>query len=178
MTQRSVSIERLDAIPVEMREHVAENMKERIYATITLLAVMSALWQAADHHTVLGVIASIGGTAVALWLATLISARVSYRAVYGESMGRKKLARLLFTSSGLYIPVIIPTLFILVSSTGMLSLRNALLGGIVALLLSLFTLSFVAGRRIYTSMMRVILISILEMLLGVGVIALKLAVGQ
>jgi VIT1/CCC1 family predicted Fe2+/Mn2+ transporter len=162
----------------ELREHLAENMKERVYATITLVAVITAIWQTADHHSVGGALAGIGGTAVALWLATLIAARVSHRAVYRKSMTTNNLVKLLFTSSGLFIPAIMPMLLVLVSMTGVLSLKDALFAGMITLLLSLFTLSFIAGRRIYTSMSRVIVISLLEMSVGVGVIALKLIVGE
>lgn len=61
------------SLPVEIREHVAENMKERVYATITLIALITALWQTAEHHSAGGAIASIVGTVVALWLATFLS---------------------------------------------------------------------------------------------------------
>jgi uncharacterized protein YacL len=161
-----------------IREHLAENMKERVYATITLLAVIATLWQTADHHSVKGTLASIVGTVIGLWLATLIAGRVSHRAVYQKSMHQHELAKLLFTSSGLLVPALVPSLLVLLSGTGVISLQDALLGGMVVLLLSLFTLSFMAGRKIYTSRGRVILISSLETLVGVGVIALKILVGE
>ncbi|HSW91132.1 MAG TPA: hypothetical protein VLG09_00620 [Candidatus Saccharimonadales bacterium] len=162
----------------EALEHVAENMKERIYATITLLAVIAALWQNADHHTVWGSIATIVGTAAALWMATLIAARMSYRAVHGKSMQAHEYSRILFSSSGLFAPVIVPSLLVGLSSTGLISLKSALMTSMVVLSLSLFLFSFTAGRKIYDSTARLLLISALEMLLGVGVIALKLAIGE
>lgn len=165
-------------LTVEIREHLAENMKERVYATITLLAVIATLWQTSDHHSIKGTVASIVGTVIGLWLATLIAGRVSHRAVYQKSMRRHELAKLLFTSSGLLVPAFLPTVFVLLSGFGVISLKNALLGGMVVLLLSLFTLSFAAGRKIYTSRARIILISALETLVGVGVIALKILVGE
>ena len=171
MTKRN-----LDAASV--REHLAENMKERVYATITLVAVIAALWQTADHYSVGGVLASIGGTAIALWAATIISARVSYRAIYARSMKRHEVSKLFFTSSGLLAPAVFPVVLVVVSGLGVLPLKDALFAGMIALLLFLFTLSFMAGRRIYTSISRVLLISFLEMLVGVGVIVLKLAVGE
>ena len=169
-----------DARPLssEIREHLAENMKERIYATITLIALITALWQTADHHSIGGAVAGIIGTVVALWLATVISARVSHRAVHGKSLGRGDVFKLMFTSSGLFLPAIAPTVVILVSATGMISLRSALFVSIDMLLLSLYTLSFMASRRIYTSMARALWISVLEMSVGVGVVLLKLAIGE
>ena len=161
-----------------MREYVAENMKERIYATITLLALIVALWQTASDHSVWGSIASILGTAFALWLATLISSRMSHRAVHGKSMARHDLGRLAFTSSGLFVPAIVPTLLVLLSLTGFISLKTAFMASIVALLLSLFLLSYAAGRKIYTSPLRLVIVSTAEMSVGIGIILLKLAIGE
>ena len=164
--------------PPEKLEHIAENMKERIYATLTLLAVIAALWQSAEHHTAMGTIASILGTATALWLATLISARMSHRAVHAKRMTTRDYRKILFTSSGLFAPAILPTLLILLSASNIFSLKTALFSSMVVLSLSLFAFSFSAGRRIYGNGLRLIVISALEMLLGVGVIVLKLAVGE
>lgn len=169
---------RRERLPSEMLEYVAENMKERIYATITLLALIVALWQTADEHSVLGSIASIFGTVFALWLAALISSRMSHRAVHGKSMARRDLGRLAFTSSGLFVPAIVPILLVLVSTTGMISLKTAFMAGSVALLLSLFLLSFTAGRKIYASPLRLVIVSTAEMSVGIGVILLKLAIGE
>lgn len=169
---------RVDDLTADIREHLAENMKERVYATITLLAVIATLWQTSDHHSAKGSIAGVVGTVVGLWLATLIAGRVSHRAVYQKSMRHHELAKLLFTSSGLLVPAFLPTILILLSGFNVLSLKDALFGGMVMLLLSLFTLSFMAGRKIYTSRARIILISALETLVGVGVIALKILVGE
>jgi hypothetical protein len=164
--------------PPEKLEHIAENMKERIYATLTLLAVIAALWQTADHHTVMGTVASVLGTATALWLATLIAARMSYRAVHAKRMTTHDYRKILFTSSGLFAPAILPTLLVFLSATGVFSLKTALFSSMVVLSLSLFAFSFSAGRRIYGNGFRLFFISALEMLLGVGVILLKLAVGE
>lgn len=165
-------------VPEAMLEYVAENMKERIYATITLLAVIVALWQNSGEHSIGGSVASILGTVTALWLATLISSRISHRAVHGKSLTTRDLAKITFTSSGLFVPAILPTIFVLASSTHILSLKTAFMASIVALLLSLFVLSFTAGRRIYTSSVRLVIVSLGEMAIGVGVILLKLAIGE
>jgi|GEM_PF-695193 len=170
--------ELLGELSAERREVIAENTKERIYATITLLAVIAGLWQTADHRSFWGAVLTILGTATALWLATLIAARMSYRAIHLKSMRAADYGKLLFTSSGLFVPAFIPIVFILASSTHLFSLKTALAAGMGALALSLFAFSFAAGRRIYESLTQILLISGLEMLLGVGVIALKLALGE
>jgi hypothetical protein len=162
----------------QMREYIAENMKERIYATITLIALIVALWQTAGEHSATGVIASMLGTVLALWLATLVSSRMSHRVVHGKVMGSHDLGRLAFTSSGLFVPAIVPTLLVILSTGGIMTLKTALMAGIAALLLSLFLLSYAAGRRIYTNPVRLFMVSLAEMAVGIGVILLKLAVGE
>lgn len=162
----------------EIREHVAENMKERVYATITLLAVIAAHWQTTAHHSVKATVFAVGGSAVALWLATLVASRMSYRAVHGKSMRTREYRKVVFTSSGLLAPAIAPILIILGSLTGLYDLHAALTASMVILLMSLFLLSFAAGRQIYNSLGRLLLMSTLEMSVGVGVILLKLAVGE
>lgn len=163
----------------EMREVVAENMKERVYSTITLIAVLTVMWQNSGEHSARGAIAVIFGSVVALWLATLISIRMSYRAIHGKPISTKGYRKALFSASGLLAPAITPILIVTISGlTGWYDLKVALMASMIVSLLSLFALSFNASRRIYTSLGRQLLVSALEMSVGIGVILLKLAVGE
>lgn len=165
-------------LTITEREHIAENMKERVYSTITLLAVIAAHWQAGNGHSVKATAFAIAGSALALWLATLVAVRMSYRAVHGRRIKTSEYRHLAFTSSGLLVPAVAPIILVLVSATGLYDLTTGLMASMVILLLELFVLSFVAGRKIYDSLPRLILVSALEMSVGVGVILLKLAVGE
>lgn len=170
---------RFTNIPVATREVIAENMKERVYSTITLLAVLVTMWQHAQYQSHFGAVAGIIGAVVAVWLATLIAARMSYRAVHGKPIDRKDYVRTFFTSSGLLAPAIAPCIIIILSGlTDLYNLQAALMASIVVSLLSLFVLSFSAGRRIYDNIWRLLLVSLLEMSVGIVVIALKLVVGE
>lgn len=169
----------LETLTPEQRELVADNMRERIYSSITLIAVLTVMWQNSDHHSTLGTIAVIIGSVVALWLATLISIRMSYRAVHGKSIDRKDYVHTFFTASGLLAPAILPSLIVLISGlTQWYTIKTALMGSIVISLLSLFGLSFQAGRKIYDNLGRLLLVSALEMSVGLLVILIKLAVGE
>lgn len=171
--------DRFKNIPVSAREIIAENMKERVYSTITLLAVLVTMWQHAEYHSHFGTIAGIVGAIVAVWLATLIAARMSYRAVHGKPIDRKDYVKTFFTSSGLLAPAITPIFIVTVSGvTDWFDLKTALMASMIVSLLSLFLLSYSAGRKIYDSTWRLLLVSLLEMSVGVGVILLKLAVGE
>ncbi len=168
----------LQTLSPRMRESIAENMKERVYASITLIAVIAALWQTSEHQTIRGTILTIGGSVVALWLATLISTRMSYRAIHAKSITPKQYQSTIYATSGLLAPAITPILIIALSATGWYELKSALMASMIVLLLSLFLLSYSAGRKIYTNKSRLILMSTLEMSVGLGIIILKLTVGE
>lgn len=171
--------ERLKKLPPEMLEVVAENMKERVYSTITLLAVLTVMWQNSGHSSARGAVFTILGSVVALWLATLISIRMSYRAIHGKPINPLDYRKALFTASGLLTPAIIPIIIISLSElTHWYSLKTGLFASMIVGLLSLFALSFNAGRQIYDNYVRLILVSLLEMSVGIVVIALKLLVGE
>lgn len=176
MSKRS---DRIDNLTPEMKEAVAENMKERVYSTITLIAVLTVMWQNANHHSTVGVITIIFGSVVALLMATLISIRMSYRAIHGKPISLEKYRKALFSASGLLAPAVTPAIIVALSGiTHWYDLKTALLASMIVSLLSLFALSFNASRRIYDSIWRQLLVSLLEMSVGIGVILLKLAVGE
>lgn len=171
--------DRVNTMTPEMKEVVAENMKERVYSTITLIAVLTVMWQNSGNHSARGTIAIIFGSVIALWLATLISIRMSYRAIHGKAISMGGYRRALFSASGLLAPAITPIIIVAISGvTGWYSLKAALLASMVVSLLSLFALSFNAGRQIYDNIWRLLFVSLLEMSVGIGVILLKLAVGE
>ena len=160
----------------EQRSLFAEILRERIYATLTLLAVMVTLWQHPEDHTALGVIGIIAGTVIALWLATIIAAQMSYRAVHHERDLKPKSRKAIESAQGLLLPMGAPIFFVLISLTGLIDLRTSLLLGIISLVLSLFGFSVYSGRRSADSFGRILLYSSLEMALGIGVVLLKLAI--
>lgn len=170
---------RFNNLPVYVREAIAENMKERVYSTITLLAVLVTMWQHAEHQSHFGSIVGIISAVVAIWLATLIAARMSYRAVHGKPIDRKDYVKVFFTSSGLLAPALTPIAIIIISGvTTWYGLKTALMASMIVSLLSLFYLSFSAGRKIYENKWRLLVVSLLEMSVGIGLILLKLAVGE
>jgi|TARA_B100001245_G_scaffold9812_2_gene6825 hypothetical protein len=163
----------------ERRDAIAENMKERVYATITLLAVLTIMWQNADHRTVIGTIGTVIGVVVALWLARLIATRISHRAVHERPITAKEYVKTLFTASGLLVPAILPTIILVVGGmTEWFTLKTALFVSMIISLLFLFAQSFYAARKIYDNFGQLLLVSALEMLVGVGIILLKIVTGE
>jgi len=174
MTRRSPR--NLSDLTNEERSLFAEILRERIYATITLLAVVVVLWQHPDEHQPLGTIGIMFGTVAALWLATLIATRMSYTVIHGAADVEPKYLEAKKVASGLFAPVALPIVLVLVSMTGVFTLKTALFVGMVSLVLSLFFFSVASGRRVADNTLHLLLYSVLQMALGIAIVLLKLAV--
>lgn len=176
--KRSQQRRRFEDLPLEAREQFAENTKERIYSTITLLAIVTTLWHTSAHHSPLSVLAGIVGSVVALWLATLMSARMSYRAVHGTSIPTSEYRKIFFSASGLLAPAALPSLLVIASMGGLFELKTALFASMIVLLLSLFLFSLMGSRRVYQSKSKVLIISLIELGIGLLVVGIKLLAGE
>lgn len=163
-------------ISAEERHEFAELLRERIYSTITLLAVVIVLWQHASNYTAWGVIGIITGTVGALWLATIIATRMSYRIAHDDNELEEHYQKAASSASGLLTPALLPSVLMLVSMTGLISIKTALLMSVIGLVLSLFLFSLISGRKIARSYLSLFMYSALQMLLGMGVVALKLLI--
>lgn len=159
-----------------MAERITENMKERIYATITLLAVVAAQFHEVESRSALGVAASVLGATAALWLATMVASHMSYRAIHGKNMPHAEYLKRIFDSAGLFAPAALPVLLLACSALGFISLQAALIGSVVAFLATLVLLSLMAGRKIYENKLQLLAVSGIELAIGVGIVLLKLAV--
>ena len=163
-------------LTVEERIQYSELLRERIYSTITLLAVVVVMWQHPSEYSVWTVLGVIAGTVTALWLATLIASRMSYRIVHGEAELSAHSRKSAEAASGLLAPAIAPIFFVLVSLTGLIELKTALLISVISLVFSMFIFSVVSGRKVAGSWLRLLLFSTLQMGLGFAVVALKLLI--
>lgn len=157
------------------RTQYAELLRERIYSTITLLAVLVVLWQHPGDYTEWGVIGAIVGTVGALWLATLIASRMSYRIAHDDKELEPHFREASEAASGLLAPAGAPVFLVLMSMTGVIDLQTALLLSVVLLVLSLFLFSLISGRKIASSNLSLLVFSAMQLGLGLAVVALKLA---
>lgn len=78
---------------------------------------MVGMWQHPEEHSAVGVLGVIVGTVVALWLATIIAARMSYRMVHDSSELEPKMQEARTSASGLLAPVATPAFFCAASYT-------------------------------------------------------------
>lgn len=155
-------------------DYIADFMKERIYANITLLAVLAVLWEGADHSTHLKATLSIIGATIALWLASMISTQMAYQMAHGKIMSRSKFTADSIKHAALLLSAFFPLLMVGFSAFGLIDLKSALLGAIILSILSLFAWSVRAGRSMHSSFKSILIVSSLETAVGLGIVALKI----
>lgn len=155
-------------------DYIADFMKERIYATITLLAVLAVLWEGASHYSHTKAALSVFTAALALWLASSISTQMAHQAAHGKLMSRDEFIRSEVKHAALLLSAFFPLLLIGLSWIGLIGLKTALLIAIIISIFSLFIWSVRAGRSMHTSFKVILVVGCLETLVGLGVVALKI----
>jgi hypothetical protein len=162
----------------EERKRVwGERLKERIYASLSLLAVLVGLAQG-GHVTHTGAVVSVAVTAVGLWTATLVADLQAHPVTHGRRPGRRDLRHTLFTSSPLLSVAVGPLALIALSAAGALDLDTALWVSVGSEVASLAALGFVGGRRIGSGPLRALMTAVLNTVIGSGVVAVKLLAGH
>ncbi len=164
---------KLSELSEKQLDYIADFMKERIYATITLLAVLAILWEGAGHFTHAKAALSIFATALGLWLASSISTQMAYKMAHGKIMPRRQLIANEMKHAVLLLSAVFPLLLIGISALKLIDLKTALLISIVISIGSLFLWSIRAGRSMHSSLRVILVVGCLETLVGLGVVALK-----
>lgn len=164
-------------ISVLNTEHKIELLKERIYATIALLAIMLTIDTKEASPLEAGII--IGGTAVSLWIASIISTRMSRRIVLGhQNESREKTEYLFSKHTPLLTAAFFPLLMIIISFTGFIPLSQAILLGIAELFFFLIIMSYQSAKAFHISNFSTIIIAAIEIVLGFLIIWLKMYVSH
>lgn len=168
----------LNTLTTEQIETYSEFFKERIYATITLLALLTTLWQTSEHLSAFGAAISVSASVIALWLAIGISSRLAYQVLNKKRMTARVHGESLRSHAGLLLPAVPPLFMIVLSAIGLIPLSMALFISIILLLLSFAAFSYIAGRRIDNTGVEIVFTVGLELALGLGIVALKLIAGH
>ncbi|WP_327350604.1 hypothetical protein [Streptomyces sp. NBC_01304] len=163
------SSQRLDAL--------GERLKERIYAAITMLAVSVGLAQNAEtrHGTAA---LYVSGTALGLWLATLVADAQAHRAVQQRLPNRREVRQLLFVSSPLLSCAAGPLLMVALSAWGALDLTTALWIAVGVDVAALAAWGFAGGRRMGGGVLLSCVAGLLDAAIGLGVVMVKVVTGH
>ncbi|AEW94829.1 MULTISPECIES: hypothetical protein [Streptomycetaceae] len=155
------------------RATAAERLKERIYATLTMLAVVIGLAESTPPGTHSDAAWTIGGTAVGVWLATLVADQQSHRVVHHRLARGEELRRMLYTSAPLLLSGVGPLLFTALSALGAIRLRPALFTAVVVDLAELFGWGVISGVRMGGTAAAAVVAGLADVVVGAGIVAVK-----
>ncbi|WP_206663998.1 hypothetical protein [Thermomonospora catenispora] len=129
-----------------LTEAQAERLKERIYATITIVAVLMGLFRSPDvSHADAALVVVI--TAGGLWGAMFTADWQVYRIVHGVHPHGPDRRRMAYVTAPLLSSAVLPLVLICLSALGVMRLGAALLTAAVANTAGLFLWGLVGGMR-------------------------------
>jgi hypothetical protein len=159
------------------KEYIADLLKERIYATLALLAVLISI--DVDHYSPTKALLLVYGTIISLWAASLVAAQMSRRVVFGSELDIKtENEHQLRRHAPMLATLAFPTLMIGLSMTGLVSLGIAVDISIISALLLLVAWSVSSAKSLHITKLPIFLLVIIELLIGLGVVGLKVLIGH
>lgn len=158
-------------------EFLADLLKERIYATFALVAVLVSIDPA--HTTPLRAMLFVAGTIFSLWAASIIASQMSQRLVFQNAKNHDRELRVsLLRHSAMLYTLPLPLLLIGLSYYGFIGLESALHFSLAASFLLFVIWTVRSTKTIKASKLAITLLIILQALFIVGTISLKVIVSH
>lgn len=155
---------------------LVDRLKERIYATITMIAVVVGL--SFGDVSSLGAVATVLTTALGLWLAAFVADQQAHRTVHGHLATGHELRRMLYVSSPLLSCAAGPAVLIALAALDVLSLDAALTVAAGVSVVSLFLWGCLGGLRMGGGPLGAVLAGLADAAIGVAVALVKAAAGH
>ncbi|MEU7037418.1 hypothetical protein ABZ958_27540 [Streptomyces sp. NPDC046237] len=155
---------------------LASRLKERIYATITMIAVIVGL--TAGHAGPAGAAATVVTTALALWMAAFTADQQAHRTVHRSFATGSELRRMLYVSSPLLSCAVAPSVMIALAALGTMSLHTALLTAAWLAIASLFLWGFIGGLRMGGGRLLALIAGAVDAAIGVAIALVKAGAGH
>jgi len=155
-------------------EHRAEALKERVYVTFTGLAVIIAMQSHSNGLAVGEAAATLAITVVGTLLAVFVADLVSHLAVHQTLPTRAELGAMVRVSFGAFVAVVLPLIFIAAAAFELWSIDAALRASIIALVVSLILIGYLAVRRVPMAWWKRLIVLGAEFVLGLSVVGLEL----
>ncbi|MFI2781266.1 hypothetical protein [Streptomyces sp. ALB3] len=167
---------RPDPAPERIEGAPADRLKERIYATITMIAVVVGLSVSEAGTT--GALATVLTTALGLWLAAFVADQQAHRTVHRHLATGQDLRRMLYVSSPLLSCAVGPAVTIALAALDVLSLSAALMTAAGVGIASLFAWGCAGGLRMGGGVLLAVLAGLADAVIGVAVALVKAAAGH
>ncbi|MFJ8595201.1 hypothetical protein [Streptomyces sp. NPDC093598] len=155
---------------------LADRLKERLYATITMIALVVGL-SLGDVGS-LGAIATVLTTALGLWLAAFVADQQAHRTVHRRVATGHELRRMLYVSSPLLSCAVGPAVLIALAALGVLSLDAALLAAAGVGVVTLFLWGCLGGLRMGGGALAAVVAGLVDAAIGVAIALVKAAAGH
>ncbi|MEU9378352.1 hypothetical protein AB0D94_31950 [Streptomyces sp. NPDC048255] len=165
------------AAPVQDPQTAAARLKERLYATITMISVVIGL-AVSEHADAAGTSATVLTAAVGLWLATLVADQQAHRVVHGRLATGGELRHMLWVSSPLLLSAVGPLILIGSAALGVMDLRTALYAAAGVSVASLFGWGWYGGVRMGGGAAVALLAGALDAAIGLAVALVKATAGH
>lgn len=159
------------------REYIADLLKERIYATIALLAVLISI--DTTHSSPLHAAYIISGTIVSLWAASIVATKMSRRMVFqGELDEHDEVQHQIRRHAPMLASLVFPLVMIVLSMIKLISLSVAINISIASALLLMVGWSIASTHSLRAKKLPTFILVIIELAIGLSIVGLKLLVGH
>ncbi|GAA0289931.1 hypothetical protein GCM10010302_30450 [Streptomyces polychromogenes] len=155
----------------------AAHLKERLYATITMISVVIGL-AGTGHPDAAGAAATVATAAAGLWLAAFVADQQAHRVTHGALARGRDLRTMLFVSSPLLLSAVGPLLLIGVSELGAMELKTALYTAAGVNVATLFAWGCYGGVRMGGGTALALLAGVIDAAIGTAVAVVKAAAGH
>lgn len=152
------------------REQLAAVLKERIYGSVTILAVNVGLLLKADltlQHAYIAIISTVIG----LWLAGLFAVVLAYRVVHDKNMPRREFAHEIAVHRGLLLAGVSSLIMLTLASAHVISLHAAIIADI-GLTITAITVTILRAAKTSSNSVITAVISIGVQIIIAGLIIL------
>ena len=167
-------IDRFEAMLVSNRESVANVLRERIYATLTGIATLVVLIQQDASISAWRVAGTLALTMGVLWIASLVSDFIAAAATHSTDPGDERESDILHVAGQSIETMLIPLIVILLSLTRIWSVRTGMILAVVAMVLTIVGVSWLAVRRSSFGFWTRVGIMVVELALALAVVVAKM----
>lgn len=161
--------------PPEDLEEMTDALKERIYATLAILAVLVSMHSSTSAGRA---IAEIGGTALSLWAASSVAAGMAYRVVHGHLMPRAELARMVRVHAPLLWAAVPPIVCLAAALAGAIPVARAIDLAITLTIVVIVGWSLLSARAMRASWVATLVLATIEVGVGLMIVGFKLIVSE
>ena len=159
-------------------EQQADLLKERIYASLALLAVLLSLDP--TRTSVAHAAELVGGTALSLWAASLVSTQLAHRVILSHRIKNPEthLQQQVRRHAPLLGSAALPLIAIGLAGLHLISLQAAVTFSIATIILALVGWSLASAKSMGASWPVTLVVGAVETAIGLAVVGLKLGIGH